>query len=465
MLLFFMGSIPVSLAKASKFQIVDFAIKGLTGSIAGDLERLQGLGRLNFDDNRLGRGDIDDLNFLIFLANCTSVEVLLGNLINLTFLGLEENYSSGSVPVVTGRLHKLGELHMYYNNFSRENSKIFGKSERFGSHGNIPAAIGNLVNLTLLGLEENYSSGSVPVVTGRLHKIGELHMYYNNFSGSIPSSFGNLTSLTTFFMQRNKFVGSIPPSLGNCQKLQILNLSRKNLDGTIPEQVLGPSSLSVSLAMSHKFFTGSLPLEVDNLKNLNELDFSGNKLKFSSQIPSSLGSCTSLAYLHLGSNTFEGKIPKSLENLRGLEELDFSSKNLTGQIPKFLSKLVSLRHLDLSFNELDGEVSREGIFANASAIFLIGNDKLCGGVSELLLPVCSRKKPRKLLTPNVIRVIIAVTLALLMLCSFGIYLRVKNSRRHSTALFSSDGQPSLSYSDISKSTNNFSEENTRLKKP
>ncbi|TXG58783.1 hypothetical protein EZV62_016612 [Acer yangbiense] len=94
---------------------------------------------------------------------------------------------------------------------------------------------------------------------------------------------------------------------------------------------------------------------------------------------------------------------------------------------------------NLSFNELDGEVSKEGILANATAISLIGNDKLCGGVSELLLPVCSRKKPGKLLTPNVIRVVAAVTFALLLLCSFSIYLIVKKSRRHSTAL-SSNGQ-------------------------
>ncbi|TXG58781.1 hypothetical protein EZV62_016610 [Acer yangbiense] len=68
------------------------------------------------------------------------------------------------------------------------------------------------------------------------------------------------------------------------------------------------------------------------------------------------------------------------------------------------------------------------------------------------------KKPEKLLTPNVIRVVVAVTFALLLLCSFSIYLIVKKSRRHSTALSSNGGQPGLSYSDISKSTNNFSDE-------
>ena len=57
------------------------------------------------------------------------------------------------------------------------------------------------------------------------------------------------------------------------------------------------------------------------------------------------------------------------------------------------------------------------------------------------------------------RVVAAVMFALLLLCSFSIYLIVKKSRRHSTALSSDDGQPGLSYSDISKSTNNFSDEN------
>ncbi|KAK2657042.1 hypothetical protein Ddye_010094 [Dipteronia dyeriana] len=428
----FTGRIPVSLANASKLKIVDFAINGLTGSITGDLGRLQGLERINFDDNRLGRGDIDGLSFFTFLANCSSLKVL----------GLANNGFGGEFPSSIANLStQLQVLSLGLNLI----------------HGNIPIAIGNLVNLTLLGLEENNLSGSIPDVIGRLHKLEELDLNTNKFSGSFPSSFGNLTALTWLSMQENKVEGSIPPSLGDCQLLQALNLSRNNLNGTIPKQVFGLSSLSVSLSMAHNFLTGSLPVEVGNLKNLAELDLSGNKL--SGEIPSSLASCTSLVYLRLASNTFEGKIPQSLQSLRGLEELDLSSNNLTGQIPEFLGKLVPLRLLNLSFNELDGEVPKEGIFANATVISVIGNDKLCGGVPELLLPVCSWKKPGKLLTSNVIQVIAAVTLALLLLCSFGIYRTVKNSRRHSTALSSSDGQLHLSYWDVSKSTNNFSEEN------
>jgi hypothetical protein len=69
-------------------------------------------------------------------------------------------------------------------------------------------------------------------------------------------------------MHENKFEGSIPPSLGNCRNLLQLNLSRNNLNGTIPKQVIGLSSLSISLVMSHNSLTGTLPFEVGLLMNL-----------------------------------------------------------------------------------------------------------------------------------------------------------------------------------------------------
>lgn len=52
-------------------------------------------------------------------------------------------------------------------------------------------------------------------------------------------------------------------------------------------------------------------------------------------------------------------------------------------------------HLNLLYNKLEGEVPKEGIFTNASKISLVGNDKLCSGVPELLLPICSTKVSKK----------------------------------------------------------------------
>ena len=74
--------------------------------------------------------------------------------------------------------------------------------------------------------------------------------------------------------------------------------------------------------------------------------------------------------------------------LKGLKFLDVSRNNMSGSIPKVLEKLHSLQKLNLSFNDIEGEVPIEGVFKNASAILVIGNTKLCGGVPQLMLPPC-----------------------------------------------------------------------------
>ena len=47
-----------------------------TGIVPQNLASLQGLVKLNLADNSLGKGKDVDLDFLSFLANCTSLEGL-----------------------------------------------------------------------------------------------------------------------------------------------------------------------------------------------------------------------------------------------------------------------------------------------------------------------------------------------------------------------------------------------------
>ena len=84
----FTGTIPVSLSNASQLRLLDFAQNGLTGTVPQNLASLQGLVRINFDQNRLRNGKDGDLNFLSFLSNCTSLEVL----------GLAQNNFGGVLP-------------------------------------------------------------------------------------------------------------------------------------------------------------------------------------------------------------------------------------------------------------------------------------------------------------------------------------------------------------------------------
>nr|XP_023919488.1 probable LRR receptor-like serine/threonine-protein kinase At3g47570 [Quercus suber] len=433
----FTGRIPMSLSNASQLQLLEFSRNGLTGTVPQNLASLQGLVFLNLEINRLGKGKDGDLNFLNFLPNCTSLETL----------AFDGNYLGGVLP------NSIANLSTQLNYLLLGNNMIWG---------GIPVGIGNLVNLEELGLHSSYLGGTLPDAIGKLQKLNVLAVNDNKFSGPIPSSLGNLTTLTTLYMEGNRFEGRIPPSLGNCRNLLALDLSHNNLSGTIPKQVIGISSLSIFLVLSHNFLIGALPFEVGKLKHLSELDLSENRL--SGKIVTTLETCQSLERLYLEGNSFQGAIPQSLEMLRGLEEIDLSRNNFSGHIPKFLSKYTSLKHLNISYNDFEGEVPSEGIFANASHISIIGNDKLCGGVQELHLPTCSKEDPhssrRLLLIKIVIPVTIIVIFVLVLLYFFHSCFVGKNLREKALTTSSfEDWQLCISYAELLQSTNGFSENN------
>ena len=128
-------------------------------------------------------------------------------------------------------------------------------------------------------------------------------------------------------------------------------------------------------------------------QHIPHLDLSKNEL--SGEIPSSIGSCVGLEYLNLSIISFHGPIHPGLSSLKGLEGLDLSQNNFSGKIPKFLDTFPFLQSLNLSYNNLDGDVPRKGIFKNASAISVAGNESFVEVSQNLnclhVLPVSQRK--------------------------------------------------------------------------
>ena len=114
------------------------------------------------------------------------------------------------------------------------------------------------------------------------------------------------------------------------------------------------------ICIQNNLLTRTLPIELGNLNNLGELDFSGNQL--SGEIPVSLGACQSLQYLNASQNNLQGTIPQSVEQMKGLLLIDLSHNNLSGDIPEFLAHMRGLSTLNLSFNNFKGQVPEDGIF-------------------------------------------------------------------------------------------------------
>ncbi|MBA0619632.1 hypothetical protein Godav_028784 [Gossypium davidsonii] len=161
-------------------------------------------------------------------------------------------------------------------------------------------------------------------------------------------------------LSENQFSGS---------ESSVANLTRLTF---FPNNILEPSSKSTKRSQRNLGY-----LDVSKLKNLGYLDVSENQ--FSREIPSGLGSCVSLEHLYMEGKLFEGSNPNSFKSLRGLQNLDLSRDKLSGQIPEYLQQF-SLMTLNLSFNKFDGAVPTTGVFRNATALSIMGNKKLCGGI-------------------------------------------------------------------------------------
>ncbi|GFS45497.1 leucine-rich repeat protein kinase family protein [Actinidia rufa] len=431
---FLSGPVPVSICNATKLYHIGLGSNRFSGKVP-PLEKLHDLHRLILSENHLGIGEADDLSFLTSLTNTT----------NLIDLHLGVNNFGGTLPDTISNLStNLREL-------TSQGNKIVGS---------IPTGIGNLVNLQGLRLSTNHFTSNIPADLGKLENLQLLSLSSNNLYGEIPLTFGNLTLLTVLSISQNRLHGSIPSSLGKCKMLAELRLDRNNLTGTIPREVTSLSSL-LHINISQNNLTGSLPVEIGNLRNVEELDVSENMLV--GNIPSDLGSCVKLRLLYVEGNKFWGILPSYLSNLRGIEELDLSQNNFSGQIPDYLQDFVFLRKLNLSFNDFEGVVPKGGIFGNATAVFVLGNKKLCGGIADMQLKSCNRskglKEERFTLTLKLIISVgvgllgLALVLCFLYLCWFRKTTKVSSFRILGNSFMK------LSYQSLHKATDSFSPAN------
>ncbi|KAF7848630.1 hypothetical protein BT93_L1785 [Corymbia citriodora subsp. variegata] len=429
----FTGVLPPSLSNASGLQYIHFAHNNFHGPAPANLGRLKALEVMFLTSNQLR----DDFSFLTSLTNCSRLETI----------GASSNFLEGPLP------NSIGNLSNSVSVIDVSHNLVYGT---------IPPGIGNLFNLSVLRLANNSLGSRVPSSIGALRNLHLLDLSINMLTGEIPSSIGNSTLLNNLYLSFNDFYGEIPQSLGNCKQLNGLQLSNNNLSGSIPGEVFSLSTISIIFGLAHNQLSGSLPSQVGSLTNLVELDLSFNKL--TGLIPSSIGKCLLLERLSLAGNSFYGEIPPALGTLRGLQELDVSYNDFFGKIPSFLAQLTDLRYLNLSLNKLEGEVPKQGVFLNASAMSVFENWNLCGGIAELNLPSCKSNTSKPFWTKKVIVIaIVAAILSslILCLCLFIIWYRIKKSKKNTSSIkLPFEHQFSrVSYGELFKGTNGFSENN------
>nr|GEV37894.1 leucine-rich repeat protein [Tanacetum cinerariifolium] len=191
--------------------------------------------------------------------------------------------------------------------------------------------------LRSLRLSNASITGPLPTWFQKMPFIGVLDLSHNKLSGPLTNlpnegSVVDLSKASTLFLQDNLFNESILISL--CRNDSVyLNLARNRLSGKLPT-CLGLSWLN----LNENHFTGELPQELENLRELNILDLGDNA--FSGNIPEWIGeNLTKLKVFRLHKNNFTGSIPRSLCNNSQLQILDVAHNNFMGPIPRCLGKL------------------------------------------------------------------------------------------------------------------------------
>ncbi|KAH9718147.1 hypothetical protein KPL71_022100 [Citrus sinensis] len=129
--------------------------------------------------------------------------------------------------------------------------------------GTIPTNLSLRSKLMLFFAHRNILAGEIPAEIGNLFKLEKLSFSVIKLTGQLPASIQNLSSHLEADLNRNNFGGKIPESPDQLRSLFYLKIGGNQFSD-----------------LFDKVLSGSLPLEVGNLKNVVVLDLSVNQFPF-----------------------------------------------------------------------------------------------------------------------------------------------------------------------------------------
>ncbi|RXH98788.1 hypothetical protein DVH24_011113 [Malus domestica] len=181
-----------------------------------------------------------------------------------------------------------------------------------------------------------------------------------------------MSALTELSISVNSFSGPIPKELGNLKELTYLDIGSNNFSGILlPE--LGNLVKLERLYMDSCGLSGEIPSTFAKLTNMQTLWASDNP--FSGKIPDFIGNWTQLTDLQFQGNSFEGPIPTSFSQLTSLYYLRISDIYDGSSSLDFIKNLKSLTELKLRNALITGTIPSD--IGECQSLFL-GNNSLFG---------------------------------------------------------------------------------------
>ncbi|XP_026431521.1 LRR receptor-like serine/threonine-protein kinase GSO2 [Papaver somniferum] len=368
-------SLPTTISALSKLEYLDLSENHITGYVPSFGSNTKNLQYLTFFQNKFQGPvpesicDITSLQKLDFSSNELSnmLPSCITKLHNLNYLDVSSNSFEGifSLDSLINEL-SLTESNLNSNNITIEidenelPSKFQLESLQLQScnmEGHIPAFFCKFTNLSTLDLSNNNLMGSIPSCLFKHQNLQYLDLSQNNIQGTMPRAFHFDPSAFMYLnLADNKLQGSLPlPSPRNI----FFDLSNNQFSGGISFEVGKRLSTSRYASLSSNQLSGTIPLSFclnGGLKipfSIGSLNLSNNTL--TGKIPSSMGNCSSLVFLHLGMNNLTGHIPNEIQQIP-IAYLLLNDNFLEGIFPKFIRQFQKLEVLSLGNNRFDGRI-------------------------------------------------------------------------------------------------------------
>jgi len=197
----------------------------------------------------------------------------------------------------------------------------------------LPAAIGDLTELTDLRINGQMLTGTIPAEVYTLTKLTNLYFSNNSLSGTLSSDIYKLTELTNLYIDQNAGLGGeLPVTMGFLTKLAYLNIAKTSIGGAIPSTMTGCSALLAFMAYETNLT--AIGDNWDQYPSLKIIQLYGIPT-LEGPLPASIGNAAKLTSIQMKNCNFTGNVPDSWANLPATcNQVFINGNKLSGELPK-----------------------------------------------------------------------------------------------------------------------------------